>query len=283
MSTDTHLLADIFDGFRDLAYDVYKLDPAHYVTSPSLSWSAAMKETKVNLEIIKDIDMCLFIDKILVGGYAAVVEHFAEANNTKLEDYDPEKPTSYIFSTDCTNEYGATMKKYLPKDGFMWVDDVSMFTEEYIGNLKPDQDIGYFIEADLEYPDHLHDAHNSFPLGPEKTSIRKDMLSDYQNNIAEKLGVKPGGEKVCLTLNDKKNYSCHYMQLKQMLEMGLKLKKVHRVLQFNQSPWLQSYIDMNTENRRKAQQDGNKCLEALFKLMNNAFFGKRKYVNIQYI
>ena len=274
VSTDTNLLADVFDGFRDLAYDSYKLDPAHYVTLPSYSWSAALKITKVNLELINDIDMSLFIDQVILGGYAAVVEHYAKANNKYLEDYEPEKATSYIFSTDCTNEYGAAMKKFLPKDGFKWVDDVSKFTEEYIKNLQPDQPIGFFIEADIEYPKHLHDAHNSFPLGPEKTNIKKDMLSDYQNQLSEKLGIKPGGEKVCLTLNDKKNYHCHYLQLKQMLEMGLKLKKVHRVIQFNQSPWLQPYIDMNTEQRREAQKDGNKCLESLFKLMNNAFFGK---------
>ena len=182
--------------------------------------------------------------------------------------------TSLVLTADCTNEYGAAMKKFLPKDGFKWVDDLSIFTEEYIKNLKPDQAIGYFIEADLEYPETLHDLHNSFPLGPEKTNIKKDMLSEYQNNLAEKLGFKPGGEKVCLTLNDKKKYSCHYVQLQQMLEMGMKLSKVHRVLQFNQSPWLQQYIDLNTNKRRQAQQDGDKCLEALFKLMNNAFFGK---------
>ena len=166
------------------------------------------------------------------------------------------------------------MKKFLPIGGFKWVDDVSMFTEEYFKNLKADQAVGYFIEADLEYPEALHDLHNSFPLGPEKTNIKKDMLSEYQNNLAEKLGFTPGGEKVCLTLNDKKKYSCHYVQLQQMLEMGMKLSKVHRVLQFNQSPWLQQYIDLNTNKRRQAQQDGDKCLEALFKLMNNAFFGK---------
>ena len=171
------------------------------------------------------------------------------------------------------------MKMSLPTDGFKWVDDVSMFTEEYIKSLTPDQAIGYFIEADIEYRDYLHEAHNSFPLGPEKITIEKDMLSDYQNNLAEKLGLKAGGEKVCLTLNDKKKYACHYLQLKQMLEMGMKLKKVHRVLQFNQSDWLGEYIDLNTNSRREAQEVGNKCLEALFKLMNNAFFGKRKYIN----
>ena len=100
------------------------------------------------------------------------------------------------------------------------------------------------------------------------------MLSRYQIQLAEKLGLKPGGEKVCLTLNDKKKYTCHYTQLRQMIEMGMKLKKVHRVLQFNQSPWLQPYIDLNTNKRREAQEEGDKCLEALYKLMNNAFFGK---------
>ena len=274
VSTDTLLLADVFDGFRKLVYDVYKLDPAHYVTAPSLSWSAAMKVTKANLELIDDIDMVNFIDKAIVGGYAAVVEHFGKANNKYLEDYEPEKPTSYILLTDCTNEYGAAMKKFLPTGGFKWVDDVSMFTEEFIKNLDENQPIGYFIEADIEYPDHLHDLHNSFPLGPEKTNIEKDMLSTYQNQLADKLQLKPGGEKVCLTLNDKEKYTCHYTQLRQMLEMGMKLKKVHRVLQFNQSPWLQPYIDLNTNKRREAQKDGDKCLEALFKLMNNAFFGK---------
>ena len=108
------------------------------------------------------------------------------------------------------------------------------------------------------------------------------MLSDYQNNLAEKLGNKPGGTKLCLTLNDKEKYTCHYRQLKQMLDMGMKLKKVHRVLQFNQSAWLQTYIDMNTENRREAQESGNKCEASNSKLMNNALFGKENNMKIIY-
>ena len=282
VSTDTHLLADVFNGFRDSTHSQLQLDPAHYVTLPSLSWSAALKVTNVNLELIDDIDMYLFVEKIKLGGYAAVVEHFAKANNKYLKNYEAEKPTSYIFSTDCTNNYGAAMKMSLPVGGFKWVENVSMFTEEYIKNLEADQSIGYFIEADLEYPDHLHDAHDSFPLGPEKIKITSNMLSDYQNNLAEKLGNKPGGTKLCLTLNDKEKYTCHYRQLKQMLYMGMKLKKVHRVLQFNQSAWLQTYIDMNTENRREAQDSGNKCKASNSKLMNNALFGKENNMKIIY-
>ena len=285
LSTDTNLLADVFNGHRDMAYKEYQLDPANYVTAPSLSWSAALKKSKVKLQLIDDVDMSLFVDECLTGGYAAVVEHYAKANNPYLKEYDPEKPNSYILNTDCTNQYGACMKMHLPTGGFKWVEDTSIFTEEFIKKLESDQAIGYFIQADLEYPDYLHEAHNSFPLGPEKFKINKDLLSDYQRKLTEKLGLKAGGTKVCLTLNDKNKYSCHYLQLKQMIEMGMKLKKVHKVMQFNQSNWLESYIDLNTENRRKAQKLGDKCLELFYKLMNNSFFGKtcedvRKYRQI---
>ena len=57
VSTDTNLLADVFNGFRDTIYKAYSLDPSHYVSAPSLSWSAALKKTKVELELITDIGM----------------------------------------------------------------------------------------------------------------------------------------------------------------------------------------------------------------------------------
>lgn len=69
LSTDTNLLADVFNGFRETAYKAYSLDPAHYVSAPSLSWSAALKMTKVELELLDDIDKVLFVDKCMVGMY----------------------------------------------------------------------------------------------------------------------------------------------------------------------------------------------------------------------
>ena len=102
------------------------------------------------------------------------------------------------------------MKMYLPYGGFEWVDNIDHFTEDYIKNLADDGSEGYFIEADLEYPEELHDAHDSYPLGPEKIKVKPNMLSSHQQKLAEKLNLKMGGEKVCLTLNDKKKYTCHY-------------------------------------------------------------------------
>ena len=78
-------------------------------------------------------------------------------------------------------------------------------------------------------------------------------------------------EKLVCKLYDKRNYVVHIRSLKQALNHGLILKKVHRVIQFYQEPWLKPYIDMNTKLRKKAKNDFEKDF---FKLMNNAVFGK---------
>ena len=124
---------------------------------------------------------------------------------------------------------------------------------------------------DLEYPKELHDKHDIFPLAPEHLDIKKEMLSSYKNELVVELGVKVGGEKLCLTLDDKKKYICHYRNMKLYLEKGMKITKVHRILKFKQSKWLAEYIELNTILRKNASNDFEKDF---FKLMNNSFFGK---------
>jgi len=68
LKTDVLLLADIFKNFRETCLNYYKLDPCHYITSPGLSWDAMLKMTRINLDLISDIDMQLFIEKGLRGG-----------------------------------------------------------------------------------------------------------------------------------------------------------------------------------------------------------------------
>jgi len=157
------------------------------------------------------------------------------------------------------------------------------FWREFVLAQKDEQEDGYMFEVDLGYPEELHEAHDNFPLAPEHLNIQREMLSSYQKNLADELGVKVGGKKLCLTLNDKKEYICHYRNLKLYLEKGLEITKVRRVLTFKQSPWLRSYIDLNTSLR---QASDNKFEENFAKLMNNSFFGKtcedvRKYKDVK--
>ena len=140
---------------------------------------------------------------------------------------------------DCNNHYGWAMLQYLPTGGFKWMDEDKTVEEwqNFIMNQNNEQDKGYYLKVDLEYPSNLHDSHDTFPCAPEHMKIEKELLSDYQKELGDELGVKYGGKKLCLTLQDKKEYVLHYRNLKQYLDLGLKLKKVHKVLEFDQSAW----------------------------------------------
>ena len=107
----------------------------------------------------------------------------------------------------CPVSYGWAMSQYLPTGGFNWCDEKSNEEwEEIIKSLKDDDDKGFFFEVDLEYPKELHDEHDTFPCAPEKISVQESMLSPYQRELGEKLGVKFGSEKLCLTLQHKTKY-----------------------------------------------------------------------------
>lgn len=121
--------------------------------------------------------------------------------------------------------------------------------------LKEDSHFGYIFEVDLEYPASLHDIHDDFPFCPEKRGVPGITSND----------------KLMLTFYDKNNYVVHYSMLKLALEHGLKLKKVHRVLQFRQMAWLKPYIDLNTALRTQAC---SKFEKDFYKLLNNAIYGK---------
>ena len=279
LKTDVCLLADIFERFRDISLNIYKLDPAHYYTAPGLAWDAALKITDVKLELLTDINMLLMIERGMRGGISMISKRFAQANNPYMGKlYDSNKETSYLLYIDCNNLYGWAMSQPLPTSGFKWNRD--KWTVDKILDIDNDGDIGYIFDVDLDYPEELHDEHNCYPLAPENTN---PVESRFMKAIREKYDLDLSKEKKLIpNLNNKKNYVVHYRNLQLYLQLGLKLKKVHRVLQFKQSPWLKKYIELNTNERKNAKTDFEKDF---YKLMNNSVFGKtmenvRKRVNI---
>ena len=270
VKTDVALLADVFENFRKLCLKQYGLDPAHYFTSPGLSWDALLKMTGVNLELLTDHDMHLFVERGIRGGISMVSKRYAKANNPLVSDYDESKPNSYIMYLDANNLYGWAMSKPLPKSGFKW--KRVMPTEEEILNKKENDKKGWILEVDLEYPPELHKEHNSYPLAPEKKAVESEKMSDYQNKLIKDLKLKlPNSKKLLLTLEDKNDYVVHYENLKFYLKQGMKLKRVKRALEFDQECWMEPYIRMNTEFRKQAKNDFEKDF---YKLMNNSVFGK---------
>jgi len=139
----------------------------------------------------------------------------------------------------------------LPFSDFQWVDDIFNFN---VMDVPLDSPTGYILEVDLEYPQQLHDARADLPC-----CLTHDIPPGKREN------------KLLATLYDNKRYVIHYRKLQQCTRHGLRVTKIHRVLQFAQFPWLRDYIQLNTDFRNRANNDFEKNL---FNLMNNAVFGK---------
>ena len=114
LKKDVLLLADIFERFISTCLKYYELDPCNYFSSPGLSWDAMLKKTKIESEKISDIDKYLFIEKGTRGGVSYIAKRYAKANNKYMNDYDPEKPSTFITYLDKNNLYGWSMSEYLP-------------------------------------------------------------------------------------------------------------------------------------------------------------------------
>ena len=252
VQSDTLLLADVFENFRNTCLKVYELDPAHSLPLPGLAWQACLKKTNIKLELLTDYDMLLMVEEGIRGGICHSIHRHAKANNKYMENYDENKESSYIQYLDVNNLYGWAMPQKLPVNGFKLVEDTSRINEEFIKNYNENNNKGYILEVDVKYPKKLHDLHSDLPFLPKRMKIDKC-------------------KKLVCNLQNKKKYIMHIKSLKQALDHGLKLKKVHRIIEFNQKAWLKPYIDMNSELRKLAKDDFE---NDLFKLMNNAVFGK---------
>jgi len=225
------------------------------MSSPGLSWEAMIKMTKINLDLISDIRLQLFIEKGLRGGISYIARRYGKANNKYMRDYNPGEENSYLMYLDANNLYGWAMSQPLPYRDFKWIDPEKCILDNYHENSNK----GIVVEVDLEYPEELHDLHNDYPCTPEKILAADDMLSNYCRKIKNLHGNSSGNvSKLIPTLNSKKKCVLHYRNLKLYQSLGLRLTKIHRVLEFKQRTWLKSYIDFDTEMRQDAKNSFEK-------------------------
>ena len=170
-----------------------------------------------------------------------------------MKNHNKNIESSYIDYLDANNLYGWEMSQELPVNDFKWIkkEELSKFNKDY-QNYDENGNIGYFLEVDTDYLNKLFNLDKDLPFLPESKKVNKV-------------------EKLICDIEDKKKYVIHIRALKQEINNGLRLKKVHRIIQFKQKTWLKTYIDTNTELRKNAKNEFEKNF---FKVMNNSVFGK---------
>ena len=227
VSSDTALLSDVFENFRDKCLAIGKLDPVYYLSAPAFSWHSGLKMTGQTLELLTDKNMLLLFEKGIRGGICNAICKYAKANKKYMKNYDSSKKSTYLMYVDANNLYGYAMCNKLPTGNFKWVEDLSIFTKDFIKNYSEDNNTGYLLVVDVKYPENLYRDHKYLPFLPDKTKINKVKKLTYDSH-------------------DKKEYSIYISVLKQALNHGLKLKNVHSAISFSQDNWLEPYIMRNT-------------------------------------
>ena len=227
VQSDTSLFADVFENFRDMCLRMYELDPAHFVSLPGLAWQACLKKTNIELELLTDYDMLLMVEKGIRGGICHSIHRYAKANNKYMKNYNNNKELSYTPYLDANNLYDWAMSKKLPTNEFKWINN-NEINEDFIKNYNESNNKGYIFEVDVKYPKRLHELHSDLPFLSQRMEVNKC-------------------KKLVCNLFNKKKYVSHINALTQALNHGLKLKKIHRIIEFNQEAWLKPCIDMNTE------------------------------------
>ena len=194
LKTDICHLSDVFQKFSDFAYKTYNLDPRHSYTLPGFSWQSMLKMTKIELELISDSNMYLFLMDTIRGGICVVNKKFVKADNIykrKVHDESSDKKVNkklktndsnkFILYLDANNLYGHSMSKHLPYKNFKWSDNLTLDPK----NLQTG-----IYEVYIEIPKELHDKFVDYPLCPEIKNIPEDMLSEYQKYLNDKLNLK---------------------------------------------------------------------------------------------
>jgi hypothetical protein len=255
LKSDVLILSDIWDNFRNVCYNNYGLDTCYYYTAPGLSFDAMLKITKINLELLTDVEMFKMVESGIRGGISQISHRHSKANNKYMSNYDSSKnkiykdkktgaiickdkldeskinegilnglleveyiEDTYIVYLDANNLYGYAMCQYLPTGDFKWNTDE--WNAKKILELQDDDEFGYLFDVNVSYPEELHEYFNQYPPLPTNMQVKTDYLNEWQQENYKESKTR----KLCCSLLPKNNYVVNYRYLKLALSLrGVKL------------------------------------------------------------
>ena len=296
LKSDILQLADCYEHFRNQTMANLKLDPCFYVSTPGLSFDAALLMTRVELELITNPEHYLLWEAAVRGGVACISRKYARANHPGLIEcdvetgqlymaYDDSKDTCFLLDIDSNALYAMCMSQCLPTGGFYLYNSEEIAALD-LENFPDESNVGLLMELDLFIDPSLHDYMNCLPPCPEQLMVTYEMLSPYNKRLLEKLKLqyKPTS-KLIPNLLPKNRYVVTNKVMRLYQSLGVQIKKIYRVLQYTQSPWLRPYVEFHTNKRKQAT---NQFEKDLAKLYVNSCYGKclenkRSHVNIELV
>ena len=227
-------LACVFEKFITVSVNEYGINPLYCVSLPGYTWQCGLKYTGINLQTLQDKYMILLLEKNIRGGVSSVMgDRYVVSDEKK------------ILYVDANILYGHSMSEPLPYDESKF--DVIVKLEDKL--ITPDDiDIGYFIGVDLKFSDNLKEKTINSTFAPVNKKINPDDFSDYMKETKPETYNQT--TKLICGWSDKKNYLVHYRLLKLYIRHGMIVEKVHSVISFKQSKWLEKNISFNTQKRR---------------------------------
>ena len=248
LKTDVCHLADVVQKFSNFCFETYELDCRYSYTLPGYSWQCMLKMTEIELDLNSDQDMYLFLMDSIRGGICQIIKKYSKADNkcTRIQhnEWNDKKIkkkfknklkannlNKYLLYLDANNLYGYSMSQKLPYKNFKWSNDSSL------DKIQTGID-----EVDISIPKELQYKFKDYPLCPEIKSIPENNLSEYQEYLNNKLNIKYNekDKKLILDFSTKKNYKICYKKLEYYIQLGIKIDKIHKVLRFDEKPFLKN-------------------------------------------
>ena len=279
--SDTVLLAEVMFAFFDEVKKEFGLCASNYISLPQLSFDIMLLVSKIELDNLPNLDMVLMYENSIRGGTV-----FVNQRETNVK-----KDGGFVEYLDFNNLYGKMQCHYLPVSNYFWLseEEIKRFTKDKILGLDPEGDYGYTFEVTLEYPNEIREIHRHFPLAPENISIFwNDLSPAAQESLrvtkSKKACENYKSQKLCNTFLKKEYYVTDFRNLQFYLKHGMKLVKIHRIIEYRQAPFSKSFIAMTAKKRAEAKSEFRK---RFFKLIANSTYGrylmqKRNHVDVKF-
>ena len=205
LKSDVLLLTCVFEKFNKISVENSNINPLYFVSLPGYTWQCGLKYTGINLQTLQDKDMIFLLENNIRGGISSVMgDRYVKSVENKK-----------ILYIDANNLYGDSMSQPLPYDEIKFDQNVKL---EDILNTPDDGDIGYLVEVDLKYPDHIKEKTTNFPFAPVNRKINPDNFNEYMQKIKPD-NYTPTKKLIC-DWSNKKNYLVQYRMLKFYVRHG---------------------------------------------------------------